>query len=122
MLIHKQIIDSPNKSVHYFTQATPQQKSDNNSIQIHEQSLELKKSIAEQEQTRYELLIPNEQMVLAKKYFFGTDSNEPETKVGSPISIKASEDGDPIQILKVRLAKGEISLEEFNKIKEGLDE
>jgi hypothetical protein len=118
MLIYKQISDSATKSVHYFTQATPQQTSENNSIERHIQSLELKKSIAKQEITRYELLILNEQIVLAKKYFSNTDSNEPETKVGSPNIMKPDV---PVEILKVRLAKGEISLEEFNKIKKHLE-
>jgi hypothetical protein len=92
-----------------------------NSSKQYQKSLDLKSLELNQQFTNIPSLILKEELVLAKKYFFNTDSNEHETKVGSPISIKASEDGDPIQILKVRLAKGEISLEEFNKIKEGLE-
>jgi uncharacterized membrane protein len=33
----------------------------------------------------------------------------------------SSSDDDPLKILKMRLAKGEITLEEFNEIKENLE-
>jgi hypothetical protein len=50
----------------------------------------------------------------AKKQFVSQDEKMPEPKV-------FSSDDDPLNILKIRLAKGEISLEEFNEIKENLE-
>ena len=91
-----------------------------NSANRNKGSLKIQSINAKQETIHTLNLIKNERVFLSKKYFFNT--NESVTKSGSPISIKANEDGEPIQILKVRLAKGEISLEEFNKIKKGLDE
>ena len=37
-----------------------------------------------------------------------------------PEPVESSSDNDPLKILKMRLAKGEITLEEFNEIKENL--
>jgi hypothetical protein len=41
-----------------------------------------------------------------------------DEKISEP--VVSSSDDDPLKILKIRLAKGEITLEEFNKIKENL--
>jgi uncharacterized membrane protein len=41
-----------------------------------------------------------------------------DDKIIEPV-VSSSED-DPLKILKMRLAKGEITLEEFNEIKENL--
>ena len=71
---------------------------------------------AKQETIRIKNLIKNEKIYLAKKHFFNLDTSE--FKKVNP--IKSNEFEDPIKILKVRLAKGEITLEEFNKIKENL--
>jgi len=38
-----------------------------------------------------------------------------------PEPVESSSDNDPLKILKMRLAKGEITLEEFNEIKENLE-
>jgi uncharacterized protein with PIN domain len=89
-----------------------------NSANQNKGSLKIQSINAKQETIHTLNLIKNERVFLSKKYFFNT--NEAESKGGSPISIKASEDGEPIEILKVRLAKGEITLEEFTKIKENL--
>ena len=42
-----------------------------------------------------------------------------DKKISEP-AVSFSDD-DPLKILKIRLAKGEITLEEFNKIKENLE-
>jgi hypothetical protein len=49
----------------------------------------------------------------AKSQFESQDEKIPEPVI-------SSSDDDPLKILKIRLAKGEITLEEFNKIKENL--
>jgi|LWDU01.1.fsa_nt_gi hypothetical protein len=49
----------------------------------------------------------------AKAQFESQDEKIPEPQV-------SSSDDDPLKILKIRLAKGEITLEEFNEIKENL--
>ena len=60
---------------------------------------------ARQEMTRISKLIKNERIFLAKEYFFKTDSKE------------QNEEDEPLRILKTRLAKGEITLQEFDKVK-----
>ena len=50
-------------------------------------------------------LIKNERIVLAKKHFSKNDSRE------------NTNDDEPLKILKTRLAKGEITLQEFNELK-----
>ena len=81
-------------------------------------SLELSLMDAKQESIRISNLRKNEKIILAKKHFFNLDSNESETKVHS---TNTNEPSDPVIILKVRLAKGEITLEEYRKIKEHLE-
>jgi hypothetical protein len=83
-------------------------------------SLELNLMDAKQESIRISNLIKNEKMRLAKKHFFNLDSNESETKVHSTNTTNTNESSDPVIILKMRLAKGEITLEEYKKIKENL--
>ena len=80
-------------------------------------SLELKLMDAKQETIRIKNLIKNEKIHLAKKHFFNSETNEFEKKN----STKLKEFENPIKILKIRLEKGEINLEEFNKIKENLE-
>lgn len=46
-------------------------------------------------------------------------SKESSSKTAEKIEV--FEKSEPLDILKIRLAKGEISLEEFNKIKENLE-
>jgi hypothetical protein len=87
-----------------------------NSSKRHKGTLELKLLNVTQELTRISNLIKNEQIDLAKKYFFNADSNESETKVHSTNTIKTNESDDPVEILKIRLAKGEITVEEIDKI------
>jgi uncharacterized membrane protein len=87
-----------------------------NSSKRHKGTLELKLLDATQELTRISNLIKNEQIVLAKKHFFNTDSNESETKVHSTNLIKINESDNPVEILKIRMAKGEITVEEIDKI------
>jgi uncharacterized membrane protein len=87
-----------------------------NSSKQHKGTLELKLLNATQELTRISNLILSEQTILAKKYFFNMDSNEPEKKVNSTNTIKTNEYDVPVEILKNRLAKGEITVEELNKI------
>ena len=87
-----------------------------NSSKRHKGTLELKLLDATQELTRISNLIKNEQIVLAKKHFFNTDSNESETKVHSTNIIKINESDNPVEILKIRMAKGEITVEEIDKI------
>ena len=87
-----------------------------NSSKRHKGTLELKLLNVTQELTRISNLIKNEQIDLAKKYFFNTDSNESETKVHSANTMKTNESDDPVEILKIRLAKGEITVEEIDKI------
>ena len=82
-----------------------------------EGSIELKLMDAKQETVRIKNLIKNEKIYLVKKHFFNLDSSEFK-KINS---IESNEFEDPVKILKVRLAKGEITLEEFNKIKENLE-
>ena len=79
-------------------------------------SLELNLMDARQESIRISNLIKNEKNILAKGYFFKVDSNESETKVHSTNTIKTNESDDPVEILKIRLAKGEITVEEIDKI------
>ena len=86
------------------------------STKQHKGTLELKLLNVTQELTRISNLIKNEQIDLAKKYFFNADSNESETKVHSTNTIKTNESDDPVEILKIRLAKGEITVEEIDKI------
>ena len=86
------------------------------STKQHKGTLELKLLNVTQELIRISNLIKNEQIDLAKKYFFNTDSNESETKVHSTNTIKTNESDDPVEILKIRLAKGEITVEEIDKI------
>tara|TARA_B110001454_G_C12478786_1_gene333454 strand:+ start:102 stop:632 length:531 start_codon:yes stop_codon:yes gene_type:complete len=81
-----------------------------------ERSVELTLMDAKQETIRIKNLIKNEKIYLVKKHFFNLDSSEFK-KINS---IESNEFEDPVKILKVRLAKGEITLEEFNKIKENL--
>jgi len=76
---------------------------------------------AKQESINISNLRKNEKNTLAKEYFFNTDSNESETNVHSANTMKINESDDPVEILKIRLAKGEITLDEFNKIKENLE-
>jgi hypothetical protein len=59
--------------------------------------------------------ITKEMKRLAEEHFFKNKSNNAEDK-DNPKTEK------PLEILKVRLAKGEITLEEFKSIKENLDE
>ena len=92
-----------------------------NSHKQQRQSLELKILNGDQVFDTLGKAIVDEEYELAKKYFSNIDSNESETKVGSPNTMKPNEHEEPIKILKVRLAKGEITLEEFNKIKESLE-
>ena len=81
-----------------------------------EGSLELKLMDAKQETIRIKNLIKNEKIYLVKKHFFNLDSNESETKVHSANTMKTNESDDPVEILKIRLAKGEITVEEIDKI------
>ena len=41
---------------------------------------------------------------------------EPETKIHSTNTIKTNESDDPVEILKIRMSKGEITVEEIDKI------
>ena len=41
---------------------------------------------------------------------------EPETKIHSTNTIKTNESDDPVEILKIRMSKGEITIEEIDKI------
>ena len=88
-----------------------------NSANQNKASLEFNLMDAKQESIRISNLIRNEKNILAKKHFFNLDSNESETKVHS---TNTNESSDPIIMLKMRLAKGEITLEEYRKIKEHL--
>jgi ribosomal protein L34E len=92
-----------------------------NSANQNKASLELNLMDVRQESIRISNLIKNEKNTLAKEYFFNLDSNKPEPKVNSINTIKTNESDDPVQILKIRLAKGEITIDEFNKIKENLE-
>ena len=58
--------------------------------------------------------ITKEMERLAEEHFFKNKSNNVEDKDNPKTET-------PLEILKVRLAKGEITLEEFSKIKEHLD-
>ena len=87
-----------------------------NSANQNKSSLEFNLMDAEQESIRISNLIRNEKNMLAKKHFFNLDSNMPETKVHSTNTIKPNESDDPVEILKIRMAKGEITLEEIDKI------
>ena len=68
-------------------------------------SLEIQSIDAKQEMIRISNLIKNERIVLAKKHFSKNDSRE------------NTNDDEPLKILKTRLAKGEITLQEFNELK-----
>jgi phage gp16-like protein len=84
-------------------------------------TLKLKLLDATQEYARISNLIKSEHLALKEKHFFNWDSNESQTKTHSTNTINTNEPyDDPLIILKIRLAKGEITLEEFNKIKENL--
>ena len=87
-----------------------------NSAKQSKGSLELNLMDARQESIRISNLIKNEKNTLAKEYFFKANSNESETKVHSTNTMKTNESDDPVEILKIRLAKGEITVEEIYKI------
>ena len=90
-----------------------------NSSKQHKGTLELKLLNVTQELTRISNLIKKERLDLAEKYFFNIDSNESETKVHSTNTtntIKTNESDDPVEILKIRMSKGEITIEEIDKI------
>ena len=81
-------------------------------------TLKLKLLDAKQELKHIPNLIESEKMALAKKHFFNLDSKESPTKIHLTSTTTTNEPpNDPLKILKIRLAKGEISLEEFNELK-----
>ena len=83
--------------------------------------LKLKLLDAKQEFSHIPNLIESEKRSLAEKHFFDLGSNEFQTKTHLTSTTTTNEQSDdPLKVLKMRLAKGEITLEEFKEIKENL--
>ena len=74
-------------------------------------ALELKQFELSQQMDAIPSLILKEQLVLAKEYFF---KQNPDLKKRTE-HHEVSENEDPLKILKIRFAKGEITKEEFDK-------